>query len=239
MSTSAQTKPPNAYRDYDQSCIAISGLASHAFGSWKERGDSNFMWLRDQLPRDIPNMRMIIYGYDTDLVNSQSFQTVDDLALSFYSKLRSITRANGEPKRLVFFAHSLGGIVLKRAIALVANSGQAETSVLSNVRMIFFFGVPNQGMYMSHLVAMVGDQPNEQLVKDLSQNSDYLSSLDIQFSGLAVFRRTRFVSVYETKRSQTTKVEYLHQTDRLSSHYVLHRKQVPEFGRGRARTRSL
>jgi hypothetical protein len=118
------------------------------------------MWLRDQLPIDIPHMRMIIYGYDTHLVDCQSFQTIDDLALSFYSKLRSITRANAEPKSLVFFAHSLGGIVLKRAIALVANSGQAETNVLSNVRMIFFFGVPNQGMYMSHLLAMVGDQPN-------------------------------------------------------------------------------
>jgi Putative serine esterase (DUF676) len=197
------------------------------------------MWLRDQLPIDMPHMRMIIYGYDTHLVDSQSFQTIDDLALSFYSKLKSITRENAEPKSLVFFAHSLGGVVLKRAIALVANSGQAESNVLSNIRVIFFFGVPNQGMYMSHLLAMVRDRPNGQLVRDLSQNSDYLSALDIQFSGLAVFRRTRFVSVYETKRSQTTKVDRLHPRDGPFSNYVLHRKKALENGTDRARTKSL
>jgi|ERR1700722_3030797 hypothetical protein len=195
-----------AYIDRRQSCIAISGLASHAFGSWKERGDSNFMWLRDQLPIDIPYLRSIIYGYDTSLIKSQSFQSIDDLALAFFSRLRSITGPNARARSLVFFAHSLGGIVLKRAIAYAANSGQAEGDVLNNVRIIFFFGVPNQGMYMSHLLAMVGDQPNEGLVKELSKNSDYLSMLDIQFSGLAVFRATRFISVYETKRSRTTKV---------------------------------
>jgi hypothetical protein len=194
------------YIDRGQSCIAISGLASHAFGSWKERGDSNFMWLRDQLPLNIPYLRSIIYGYDTSLVKSQSFQSVDDLALAFFSRLRSVTGPSAGARSIIFFAHSLGGIVLKRAITLAANSGYAEGDVLNNVRIIFFFGVPNQGMYMSHLLAMVGDQPNEGLVNELSNNSDYLSMLDIQFSGLAVFRATRFISVYETKRSRTTKV---------------------------------
>jgi hypothetical protein len=36
------------------SCISISGLASHPFGSWAERNpQSNFMWLRDRLPHDL------------------------------------------------------------------------------------------------------------------------------------------------------------------------------------------
>ena len=200
------SKVYRTYFDCELSCIATSGLASHAFGSWKERGDSNFMWLRDQLPADIPYLRSIIYGYDSSITKSKSFQIIDDLALAFFSRLRSITKPNARARSIVFFTHSLGGIVLKRAITLAANSGQAESDLFNNVRMIFFFGVPNQGMYMSHLLAMVGDQPNEGLVKELSNNSDYLSMLDIQFSGLAVFRATRFISVYETKRSRTTKV---------------------------------
>jgi hypothetical protein len=163
------------------------------------------MWLRDQLPRDKPNCRSIIYGYDTRLVGSQSFQTIDDLALSFASKLRSINR-DETPVPLVLFAHSLGGIVLKRAMALMANSNQGDDPVLRTIRIVYLFGVPNQGMKMSHLLAMVEGQPNEMLVQSLSAESEYLSTLDIQFSGLSVFRTISLVSVYETKLSRTTEV---------------------------------
>ena len=158
---------------------------------------------------DFPYARSIVYGDDTHILNSQSFQSMDDLALSFLSHFRAISAPNASPRSLVLFAHSLGGIVLKRAIAAAANSGQEASIVLNNIRMIFFFGVPNQGMYMSHLLAMAGSQPNEQLIRDLSRDSEYLSRLDIQFNGLAVFRTVRFVSIYETKRSRTTKVPSL------------------------------
>lgn len=164
------------------------------------------MWLRDQLPRDVPNGRSIIYGYNTQLVASQSFQTIDDLALSFVSKIKSTLRIGGSPVPLVLFAHSLGGILLKRAMVLMANSGQSEESVLRNIQIIYFFGVPNNGMEMSHLLAMVRDQPNEQLIRALSRGSDYLSNLDVQFSGLSVLRSIHLVSLYETERSQTTEV---------------------------------
>jgi hypothetical protein len=40
------------------------------------------MWLRDQLPHDLKQIRSILYGYDTKLLMSESFQTVEDLALS-------------------------------------------------------------------------------------------------------------------------------------------------------------
>ena len=165
------------------------------------------MWLRDQLPLDFPHARSIIYGYDTRLLDSQSHQSIDDLALSFVSAFKSISSANTVLRSLVFFTHSLGGIVLKRAVAAAANSGQDET-VLHNIRMIFFFGVPNQGMHMSHLLAMTQEQPNRSLVNELSRDSNYLSDIDIQFSGLALCRTLRAVSVYETKSSATTKVTF-------------------------------
>src|SRR2546423_13508622 len=50
------------------SSITISGLASHPLGSWMQRNsDNNFVWLRDRLPKDAPEIRPIIYGYDTQL----------------------------------------------------------------------------------------------------------------------------------------------------------------------------
>lgn len=59
---------PDGHIDVD--IIAITGLAGHAFGSWSIA--TQRMWLRDFLPRDIPQARILLYGYDSRIVNSQS-----------------------------------------------------------------------------------------------------------------------------------------------------------------------
>lgn len=71
------------------SCIAISGLGGHAFGSFKERGGS-YMWLRDSLPQDLPHTRILLYGYDSEMIQSQAVQTIRDLANTFRSAIKSI-----------------------------------------------------------------------------------------------------------------------------------------------------
>lgn len=164
------------------------------------------MWLRDLLPKDLPSIRSIIYGYDTTLLTSESFQTVDDIALSLIVKLRSIGRSSPSAKPSIFLAHSLGGIVLKRALVLLANSGDTERKVLESIRGIILFGVPSRGMHMSHFLPMVEGYPNESLIRLLSPDSTYLSDLDQQFSGIAHLANVRLISVYETKMTRTTKV---------------------------------
>ena len=41
------------------------------------------MWLRDALPHDIPRARVLTYGYDTRLSDTNSFQNLEDVALRF------------------------------------------------------------------------------------------------------------------------------------------------------------
>ncbi|KAF7174333.1 hypothetical protein CNMCM5623_006936 [Aspergillus felis] len=73
----------------DVDVIAMSGLGGHAFDSFKERGGS-FMWLRDALPLDFPNARILIYGYDTRLVRSSSFQNLTDLGRALQIDMKAI-----------------------------------------------------------------------------------------------------------------------------------------------------
>jgi hypothetical protein len=49
--------------------IAVTGLAGHAFGSWRNR-ETHQMWLKDFLPYDVKNMRIMTYGYDSRLVGN-------------------------------------------------------------------------------------------------------------------------------------------------------------------------
>jgi hypothetical protein len=47
--------------------IAVTGLAGHAFGSWRNR-ETHRMWLKDFLPHDVKNVRIMSYGYDSSLL---------------------------------------------------------------------------------------------------------------------------------------------------------------------------
>ncbi|RWA11742.1 hypothetical protein EKO27_g3362 [Xylaria grammica] len=198
--------PLNDVQDetHEFDCIAISGLASHPFGSWQPKGeDKSFMWVREALPRSMPMCRAILYGYDTTLLNSNSFQTIVDLGSSLINHIKANGWHLAGSKPLVFLAHSLGGIVLKEAFSMMANGDDQGQLILNRFLGGIFFGVPSYGMKTSHLHAMVRGQLNEQVVKDLSTSSGYLRNLDDHFSGLVLTRQMRLCWAYETKASPT------------------------------------
>ncbi|KIX98191.1 uncharacterized protein Z520_06271 [Fonsecaea multimorphosa CBS 102226] len=202
-------------RHHAYDLIAVSGLASHPFGSWRQRkppGQRQFMWLRDQLPYDFPTVRCMTYGYDTKLVGSDSFQSLDDLALFFTSHLSSIGRAQYSAKPLILLGHSLGGILVKRALSILAASPREDSqTMLSKTKLFMGFGVPNRGMQIDHLLAIAGPRPNRDLIKTLEQQRQnvpsWLSLVDEQFSAIALHNSIRIVSAYETEMTPLTEMQ--------------------------------
>lgn len=111
-----------------RSCIAISGLGGHASGSFKSKGQP-FMWLRDALPRDLPQARIFICGLDVDSVNSKSWGNITDLGTEFRDMINQLRPSKivsgdkpqlscsntpqGPPRPLVLIGHSLGGLIVK------------------------------------------------------------------------------------------------------------------------------
>ena len=76
------------------------------------------MWLRDSLPYDLtlddrPMARVLVYGYESSVPYSKSFQNLEDLATAFHPSLRKLVDAsNARP--IIFIAHSLGGLIVKQ-----------------------------------------------------------------------------------------------------------------------------
>lgn len=96
--------------------VALSGLNGHAFGSFKEKGGAR-MWLRDDLPYDLPAARIFTYGYDTNPKNV-SFQNLSDLAGTFRDRLRILRGKRGSMRPFLIIAHSLGGLVAQAVLFL-------------------------------------------------------------------------------------------------------------------------
>ncbi|ETS75921.1 hypothetical protein PFICI_12865 [Pestalotiopsis fici W106-1] len=182
--------------------IAISGLGGHAFGSFKERGGP-FMWLRDVLPFDFPGARILIYGYDTQIEQSVSFQNLADLGKALGIDLRSL-RVLEENAAIVFIGHSLGGLVIKEAMTNLHEAmNKQSASILHSVSGFCFFGVPHQGMAIESLVPLVMNNPNRSLLESLNKNSALLQSLERDFSNLFVATKPEIFSFYETEKSPT------------------------------------
>ncbi|KAF4342119.1 kinesin light chain 1 [Fusarium beomiforme] len=201
--------PPTECHKID--IIAISGLGGHAFGSFKDR-HGNHMWLRDSLPFDLtredtadPIARVMIYGYKSNVVNSNSFQNLEDLASSFHHSLLALVRAP-TTRPIIFIAHSLGGLIVKQALITLSKSkNEDDQRLLKAVYGIVFFGVPHDGMNIESLISMVGNSPNRFLVESLnSVNSQILSIQQRDFhDALGAEGDSEIVCFYETETSPT------------------------------------
>ncbi|PHH78729.1 hypothetical protein CDD80_6364 [Ophiocordyceps camponoti-rufipedis] len=112
--------------------VAVPGLASHAIGSWRSR-TGNDVWLRDFLP-EIPKIRVLLYGYNTKLLESDSRQSISNMGRKLLEEISSF-RSNDS--------------VRDAWPALVAShySSNEHNSQLSQTCCgLVFFGVPNFGL---------------------------------------------------------------------------------------------
>ncbi|KAL5589388.1 hypothetical protein FOVSG1_011255 [Fusarium oxysporum f. sp. vasinfectum] len=194
------------HRASDTDChidvIAVCGLGGHALGSFKEKS-GRFVWLRDALPSDIPNARVLTYGYNSQLVGSESFQSLTDLGRTLQVDLEGIHDPN-QARSILFIGHSLGGLVIKETVRILKEEPlEPDFSILNAVSGFAFFGVPHRGLAVECLVPLVKDNPNRALLESLNKNSSLLEHLQNEFGKISKARNLSVVSFYETEKSPT------------------------------------
>lgn len=82
-------------------------------------GNSNKNWLKDFLPLQLQDAgitaRVLSYGYDSDTAFSKAVTDIDDVAAMLLDRLVGERQSLEEKARpVIFIAHSLGGIVVKK-----------------------------------------------------------------------------------------------------------------------------
>ncbi|VUC34805.1 unnamed protein product [Clonostachys rosea] len=198
-----------APEEYQINLISLSGLGGHAFGSFKERGGEH-MWLRDSLPHHLlsqdeePLARIMIYGYESAVPKSQSFQSVTDLATTFRSSLLALADEKSILP-IVLIAHSLGGLLAKELLVLLSGSKNADELRISEaVFGLVFFGVPHGGMDIQSLIPMAGDGTNRPLIDSLGI-ADLKTRERREEAFFKALGKREIISFYETLMSPTAK----------------------------------
>ncbi|KAF5963252.1 ankyrin protein 3 [Fusarium bulbicola] len=212
------------HRTSDNDChvdlVAVCGLGGHALGSFKEK-NGRFVWLRDALPSDIPNARILTYGYDTKLSKSEAFQNLTDLGRAlqidledirvfdqgFPPSLRKLILTRTQTKLVRYYSSDIAwvGLLSKRkAVRLFDEEPLGhDFPILNAVSGFAFFGVPHRGLEVEFLVPLVKDNPNRALLESLNKNSSLLYHLQNAFGKISKARGLSVVSFYETEKSPT------------------------------------
>ncbi|KAF3260565.1 hypothetical protein TWF192_009846 [Orbilia oligospora] len=184
--------------------VALSGLNSHAYGSWigPQNGDRKPMWLQDFLSQDkqLKYCRTMVFGYDTKYDSKAQFW-IEDYVNILLTELNKARRREEERKRpLVLMGHSFGGTVLTHAY-VTASEDEKYKDLYDSITKIFFFGVPFAGIELNDVRSMLED--NEELSNQCrwidGQGRELVNYIDYETARLTKTTRTFMKKIPENR----------------------------------------
>ncbi|KAL9632948.1 MAG: hypothetical protein Q9164_004993 [Protoblastenia rupestris] len=188
--------------------VFVHGLTGGRESTWTAKG-ANACWPELLLTNDLPEARVITYGYDADVVHFWSMasqNTVGDHSqklLISLANLRDSTNTVGfmaitsaarliptlkSRRSLAFVAHSLGGIVCQDALLKSRGSADRYTQrILEHTEGILFIGTPHCGSGLAEW-AVIGSkflqcfrQINQGTLEILQQKSEVMARIRQDF----------------------------------------------------------
>ena len=208
---------------YLPSIVAVHGLEGHYRSTWADEA-TQICWLQHPqfLPSHVPNARVMSYYYDAKIL-SKSVSDVKDVARGLIANLRAKRVSVEEKTRpIIFIAHSLGGIVVKKvslrhlsfdaktyvALKVIVVTHMEHNELHKTIKAAIFFSVPHKGSLTAYLgtivanaahVTSLGFRGNARFTRDLRPQSSELEDLSDAFDyhSRGLILRT----FYETERT--------------------------------------
>ena len=190
--------------------VAVHGLHGDPFTTWESKDGGT--WLEDILPKEVPSARIMTFGYDSAVAFSNSVAKLEHHALALLndlsSKRKEIQRSASRP--IVFIGHSLGGIVIKKALILAhdrRSSLQDFEDILENTKAIAFLAVPHRGSGIARWATTAanvlragtaGVSTNTAVLAELRNDSITLTDVSNQFIDRA--RDLKIYTFYELEK---------------------------------------
>ncbi|GAB1211701.1 hypothetical protein ATERTT37_000825 [Aspergillus terreus] len=138
--------------------VFVHGLNGHPYNTWATT-DPDVFWPVDLLPEVLARVgvRIITYGYNanvssfSDSVSSDHIHNHAETLASSLAANRSLKNCSDRP--IIFVCHSLGGLVVKRALTYSKNIQNERTEHIRSIWVstygILFLGTPHLGSDMA------------------------------------------------------------------------------------------
>ncbi|CAH0042190.1 unnamed protein product [Clonostachys rhizophaga] len=151
-------------------------------------------WPQDLLPSECPDARILVFGYDSKITKYLSGPANKGSLLAHGKDLLfSLIRERLVGRPLVFVAHSLGGIVVKEALARSSiSSDLALKDVVKSTAAVMFLGTPHRGSpdlaalgeYVRSIASTLGIDTSPALLDTLGLKTTDLERAQESFSAI-------------------------------------------------------
>lgn len=171
--------------------VFVHGLTGNAYTTWLHK-ETETHWPSKFLHEDLPNARILCFGYDADIVqfwNPASSATLSDHAQQLVGSLvgeRELT--NTEDRNIIFVAHSLGGLLTKAAVFHSQNGYEDHLHQIERCTYgIIFLGTPHHGSDLAKWAKFGTDiaglvrPANKGIVAVLKPGSEMLRQIENNF----------------------------------------------------------
>ncbi|KAK3942073.1 protein SERAC1 [Diplogelasinospora grovesii] len=199
--------------------ILVHGLGGGPEKTWTSKDKEKVFWPTDLLPKSLEGQHanILVYGYNADVSTSlwlskrPSRNYVQQHAQNLVSHLTAYRKDQKTTKRpIIWIAHSLGGIVVKKALLysseLQNDDQEAYRSVYVSTYALIFLGTPHTGsdaaswgvmlqcMARTTLPVIIYTEPT--LVRTLKKDSETLTTINTQF--LQIYEKFKIHAYYES-----------------------------------------
>jgi len=180
-------KPLHEPKEPGVDIIFVHGLNGDGLGSWTTK---TVLWPKAFLSADIPDARVMAYGYDGNVSHLDASQITASTIESHATKLCALLAADraekdAESRPIVFVAHSLGGLVCAQSIIMGHRKqpGDNHHVIAAHTIGMIFFGTPFRGSSAAEYGGIIKKilkvlwGANLGLLSSLSKKSEKLKTL--------------------------------------------------------------
>ena len=173
--------------------VFVHGLTGNAYNTWLHK-ETGIHWPSKLLGQDIPDSRILSFGYDADVVNilgggPASYSRLSNHAESLVGQLVRARQWNEtETRKIIFVAHSLGGLVTEQALTHSKNSAEPHLNQVERYTIrIVFLGVPHCGSNLEawaifgRRIISILKRINKNILSVLNPNSEMLHMVENSF----------------------------------------------------------
>ncbi|XEV04680.1 hypothetical protein FSHL1_009967 [Fusarium sambucinum] len=150
----------------------------------------------------------MLFGYNSNVAFGTSTSGLSEQAANLLNRL-STKRTNCSSRPIIFICHSLGGLVVKRALSVSRSSGKYSHIVDATFGVVFF-GTPHRGgngAGVGAAAALVArailGSPSNTFLEALTRGSSFLAWITEDFSQL--LEDLQFISFFETRPLRKTR----------------------------------
>lgn len=160
----------------------VHGLGGDSRKTWSSHNDPASYWPAQWLPREpgFERARIHTFGYDTKfLTGNGNCLNINHIGRLLFGELSDSLIIGSSKTRIIFVAHSMGGLIVKKALMLAKRE---DFHLADRVDSILFLACPHHGVGSAKLLdGVLRAVYDRQYVADLARDSMAVQNINDEF----------------------------------------------------------